>query len=104
MTRVRGMQGSRVDAVPEERTMTGAAFLGGTKLREVDRQSLCAPFTFVGFVAQKARMPVIVAKPVRFMRGVSGCMHRVHRGPLLAAWGARLLKLEKDRAWRAGAP
>ena len=46
-----------------------------------------APPMCVGSFATNARMVVIVRKPARSMRGVSECMHRRHRGPLLAASG-----------------
>ena len=55
-------------------------------------------------MAQKARMAVMLLKPLRLAegteRGAVGLMKRGHRGPLYAGWGTRLDKSEKERPRR----
>ena len=49
-------------------------------------------------MATKAMMAATFEKPRRFEEGTSGCILRGDRGPLVAGWGARLVRSEKARS------
>lgn len=76
----------------------GRCRYGSTCTRWEDQsrvQNLYAPPWWVGLLAQMDMMAAMLLKPRRFVEGTSGCMHRGHWGPLVAACRTRLLRSEK---------